>query len=121
MATTGFSPFLLKIGANAMRSAIKGFQLHTDDPGVGGAANKSSAAIVVPVFTVVDANGGWDLASPMVFNGGTPNGPVKYMSALTASDGTGSWCGNFALTGDLTFDSNGAYTVESLPVTGTSS
>lgn len=104
-----------------MRSAIQGIQLHVADPGVGGAANKSSAPMVVPVFTVVDANGGWDLASTMVFSGGTPNGTVRYGSAWTATDGTGSWCGNFALTGDLTFDSNGGYTLESLPVTGTSS
>lgn len=121
MATTGFSPFLLKIGANAMRSAVHGFQAHTDDPGVGGAANKSSAAMVAPVFTVVDANGGWDLAAPAPFTGGTPNGPVKFVSQWTSTDGTGSWCGNFQLTGDLTFDSNGAYTLESLPVVGTSS
>jgi hypothetical protein len=89
MAVTGLSPAALIVGANAMRTAIKGAQMHTGDPGVGGAANKSSAAMAVPAWAVVDA--------------------------------AGIWYGNVQLTGDLTFDSNGAYTVETLPIAGTSS
>lgn len=118
MAGTGFSPAALSIGANAIRSAIKGVQAHTADPGVGGAANKSSAAMAVPAWSVVNANGGWGLAQPIALTGGTPNGPVQYVSLWTTADATGIWLGNYKLSGDLTFDSNGAYTIESLDFTG---
>jgi hypothetical protein len=121
MATTGFSPALLVIGANAMRSAIKGVQAHIDDPGVGGAANKSSAPMVVPAWGLVDANGGWDLGAPLAISGGQPNGPIPFVSLWSDTSGSGTWYGNVALGGDVTFDSNGAYTVESLLTGGSSS
>lgn len=119
MATgDGFSDAYLAILGGAGRAAIKGLQLHTDNPGVGGAASKSNAAMQTPVWTVVDAAGGFDLAAPVQFSGGTANGPVPYLSAWTAADGTGTWLGNFPLTGDLTFDSNGQLTLEAFPITG---
>jgi hypothetical protein len=121
MAVTGLSPAALIVGANAMRTAIKGAQMHTGDPGVGGAANKSSAAMAVPAWAVVDAAGGWDLAAPIAFTGGSANGPAQFVSLWSDASGSGIWYGNVQLTGDLTFDSNGAYTVETLPIAGTSS
>lgn len=121
MAGTGFSSAALIVGANAIRTAIKGAQVHTDDPGVGGAANKSSAPMVMPSWAVVDGSGGWDLAAPIPFTGGTANGPAKYVSLWSDTSGSGIWYGNVRLTGDLTFDSNGAITLETLPITGTSS
>lgn len=115
-----FSDAMLVIQGNATRSAIGGLQIHTDAPGNGGAANKSSASMVVPVFTVVNGAGGFDLAADAQFSGGTPNGPARYVSCWSDATGSGTWLGNFALTGDLTFDSNGQLTLESFPVTGAS-
>ncbi|ETB34456.1 MULTISPECIES: hypothetical protein [Mycobacterium avium complex (MAC)] len=114
----GFSDALLAVQGNATRSAIKGLQLHTGNPGVGGAANKSSAPMQTPVWTVVDAAGGFDLAAPVQFSGGTPNGLAPYVSAWSDTSGSGTWYGNFPLTGDLTFDSNGQLTLETFTVTG---
>lgn len=121
MATTGFSDALLVIGATAMRNAIGGLQLHTADPGVGGAANKSSARMVAPAWTVPSGSGNFDLATPAEFTGGAPNGGVAYVSMWSDTTGSGTWYGNELLSGDLTFDSNGAIALESLTQTGSSS
>lgn len=111
----------LNVGANAIRSALGGLQLHTGNPGAGGAANKSSAPMVAPAWTVVSGSGDFDLAAPAPFTGGTPNGPVTYVSVWSNTSGSGVWYGNFALSGDLTFDSSGNYTLDSLPMDGSSS
>lgn len=118
---SGFSNALLTVGANAMRSAIGGMQLHIDNPGEGAAANKSSAAAVVPAWTVVTGPGNFALAAPVAFSGATPNGPIKYVSLWSNANGTGIWYGNFALTGDQTADSEGNYTVNTGDLAGSSS
>jgi hypothetical protein len=118
---SGFSDAAMTVGANAIRAALGGAQLHTDDPGVGGAANKSSAPMVVPSWTVVSGPGNFNLAAPMAFTGATPNGPIKWVSLWSNTSGSGVWYGNFQLTGDLTADSDGDYSVTSLPLTGSSS
>lgn len=116
-----FSDALLVVQGNAARSAIGGLQLHTANPGTGAATNKSSAAPVAPVWTVVDGNGNFDLATPAQFSGGTPNGAAAYVSCWSDTSGLGTWYGNFPLTGDLTFDSNGQITLESFLISGSSS
>lgn len=122
MADIGFSDALLLVGANAMRSAIKALQLHTDDPGTGGATNRSSAAPQTPAWTTPDGSGNWGLATPLPFTGCTPNGPIAYASAWSGTDlSTATWYGNLQLSGDLVADANGDITVETLTVTGSSS
>ncbi|WP_152967030.1 hypothetical protein [Mycobacterium heckeshornense] len=107
------------LGANAIRSALQGMQLHTADPGIGGAANRSSAAPQSPTWTLPAADGDFSLAAPVVFTGGTPNGPVTHLSLWSSTNlSTAIWYGNFPLSGDLTFDGNGNYTVEAFTVNG---
>lgn len=117
----GLSDAAMVIGATAIRGALGGAQLHIDDPGTGGVAHKSSASMVAPTWTNPTGSGNFDLAAPIAFSGGTPNGPVKYVSLWSNTSGTGVWYGNFLLTGDLVFDANGEYTVESLTITGSAS
>lgn len=111
----------MSVGGNAIRSAIGGLQLHTGNPGTGGAANKSSAGMQAPSWTTVVGSGNFGLAAPVAFDGGTPNGACTYVSAWSNTSGSGTWYGNFVLTGDLTFDSNGDYTLETLDLNGSSS
>lgn len=107
------SPAALVVGGNAIRAVLKGMQLHSGNPGTGGSANKTTAAPVAPVWTAVDANGNFGLSAPVAFAGGAPNGPVTYVSLWSSLDlTTATWYGNYALSGDQTADSNGAYTVE---------
>lgn len=109
---------VMTVGANAIRSAIGGMQLHIGNPGDGGAANKSSAPMVAPSWTVVTADGDFSLTAPASFTGATPNGPITYVSLWSTTSAGGIWYGNFALSGDLTADANGNYTVETLNLNG---
>ena len=110
---SGLSNAAMVVAANAIRTALRYGQLHTDDPGEGGAANKSTAAMVAPSWTTAVADGDFGLATDMLFTGGTPNGPTKYISFWSSNTAGATWYGNFALTGDLTFDNSGSYTVRS--------
>lgn len=118
---SGFSDAAMTVGANAIRSALAGAQLHTDNPGVGGAANKSSAPMVAPSWTVVSGSGNFDLAVPIAFAGAAANGAIKWVSLWSNTSGSGVWYGNFQLAGDQTADSEGTYSVNSIDLTGSSS
>lgn len=109
------------VGANALRTALAGMQLHTGNPGAGGAANKSSAPMVAPAWTVVTGDGDFGLAAPVAFTGATPNGPITYVSLWSNISGSGVWYGNFVLSGDLTADATGAYTIQTFPLNGSAS
>jgi hypothetical protein len=109
------------VGANALRSALGGMQLHTGNPGAGGAALKSSAPMQVPSWTVVAGDGDFGLAAPVSFTGCTPSGAITYVSLWSNITGSGIWYGNFLLTGDLTADSTGAFTLQTFPLNGSAS
>lgn len=113
-----FSNAAMVVGANALRSALGGMQLHTGNPGDGGAANKSSAAMKAPSWAVVTGNGDFGLAADVTFTGCAANGPITYVSLWSNITGSGVWYGNFALTDDLTADSSGNYIIEAFPVDG---
>jgi hypothetical protein len=115
-----FSDAAMTVGANAIRAAVGGFQLHTGNPGAGGAASKSSAPMQAPSWTVVTGDGDFGLAAPVAFTGCAPNGPITWLSAWSNTSGSGIWYGNFALSGDVTADSSGNYTVQTFPINGSS-
>ena len=114
----GLSNSAMVDGANGIRTNLGGAQLHTANPGTGGAASKSTAGMQVPSWTTPTADGDFGLAAPMVFEGGTPNGPCTWISLWSNTTGSGVWKGNFALSGDNTFDSNGVITIETLDLNG---
>jgi hypothetical protein len=90
--------------------------LHTADPGTTG-TNESTAGRQAVSWTV-DADG--DLTSgSKSFTGGASNGAVTHVGLWSASSG-GTFRGAFALTGDTTFNSAGAYTVTQVTINGTS-
>ncbi|ORA25158.1 hypothetical protein [Mycobacterium aquaticum] len=117
---SGFSDAAMTVGANAIRAAIGAAQLHTGNPGEGGAASKSSAAPVVPSWTVVTGPGNFSLAAPMAFTGATPNGPIKWLSFWSGTGPSAIWYGNWPLSGDQTADAEGNYTVTTFTLTGSS-
>ncbi|TDO18126.1 hypothetical protein EV580_1308 [Mycobacterium sp. BK086] len=116
-----FSNAAMVVGTNAIRSACGGMRLHTDNPGDGAAANRSSAPMQVPTWTVVTGDGDYGLAAPVNFTGCAPNGDIKWVSLWTNTSPGAVWMGNFLLSGDLTADADGNYTVSALAVDGSSS
>lgn len=110
-----WSSAALVVAGTALRSAVKGIQLHTGDPGDGASANRSSAAAKSPTFSAVDSSGDFNLATPLQFTGCAANGAIKYISLWSSTNlGAGTWYGNVALSGDQTADSSGNYTLNSL-------
>lgn len=107
----------LTVGANAIKTAITHFQLHSASPGAAG----TTAAVGSRVANTgtVDADG--DITwTNIAFTGLTANQPVAFVSYWSASIG-GTFYGSAALTGDTSANSAGEYTVTSITETSTAS
>lgn len=90
--------------------------LHSADPGTTG-ANPTTHTRVAVTWTV-DADG--DLTSgSKAFTGGAANGAVTHVGLWSAAT-AGTFRGAFALTGDLTSNAAGEYTVTQVTINGTS-
>lgn len=92
--------------------------LHSADPGTTGTNLVTTTARIAAAWAV-DADGDLTLSSAAAFVGAPATTAVTYVglwSALTA----GTFRGGFALTGDLTTNAAGEYTVTALTITGTS-
>lgn len=107
----------LTIGATAMRDAITHFQLHSAAPGATGA----TAAVGTRVANTGAVDGDGDITwSTINFAGLTANQAVTHVTAWSASTG-GTYRGQWALSGDLSANAAGDYTVTSITETGTAS
>lgn len=91
--------------------------LHTGDPGSTGTALTTAARQAVT--WTVDGDGDLTLTAPVNFTGVAANGAVTYVGLWSASTG-GTFRGGFALTGDLTANAAGEYTLTQLTINGTS-
>lgn len=101
---------------NSLAALGTHLSLHTGDPSTTG-ANESTAGRQAVTWTV-DTDG--DLTSgSKSFTGGASNGACTYVGVWSASSG-GTFRGGFALTGDQTFNSAGAYTVTQVTINATS-
>lgn len=107
----------LNIEANALAGAALYLSLHSADPGSTG-INETSAARVAAGWPA--ASGSGDLTvSNKNFTGGAANGACTYVGLWSAATG-GTFYGGFQLTGDLTFNAAGQYTLTSLLIDGSS-
>lgn len=111
-----FSPALMLVGANAIRAAATKAKLHSADPTTGGTAAVTSAGTQSVAWAAATNDGDFDISAPINFTGGAANGAAKFLSLWDSTVTT--WYGNFALTGDQTFNSAGEYTVNSLAQNG---
>ena len=86
--------------------------LHSADPGTTG-ASETTAARVVPSLS--HTNGVVSLASAAAFTGGAANGAVTWVGFWNAGN---VFIGKLQITtGDTTFNSAGAYTVDNISLT----
>jgi len=107
---------LLNIGATAMGNAATHLALHSADPGATG-LNPTTAARVAAGWGA-PANGDLTISNK-AFTGGAANGSVTHVGFWSAATG-GTFYGSQSITGDLTFNSAGEYTITSLAVNGSS-
>jgi len=109
----------LQAGATAMRALETHAQLHTGAPGAAGTSNVSSASRVAVTWSSVSGSGNYELAAPLAFTGGTPNGACTHISFWNQSSG-GAFQGSYVLDGDATFNAAGEYTVNPGTIAGSS-
>jgi hypothetical protein len=103
--------------ASAIAAGYAFAQLHTAAAGSAGTANVAASARLPVSWASPTGAGSLALASALNFTGGAASGPVYSVTLWSASSG-GVFGGEFVLTGDTTFNSLGAYTVNSLSLTG---
>jgi hypothetical protein len=108
------------LAANALRGAMTYMQLHSADPGVSGTSNVTSAARQAITWSAASADGDFGLSAAVNFTGVAASGAATYVSLWSAVT-SGTWYGNFALTGDATANAAGEYTVTSLNLNGSAS
>lgn len=108
------------VAANALRSAMTHAQLHSGAAGAAGTTNVTSAGRQAVTWSAATADGDFGLSSSLAFTGGAASGAVAEVSLWSASSG-GTFYGNFAVTGDTTFNAAGEYTVTALNLNGSAS
>ncbi len=99
----------LVLAANAVDGAITHMQLHSAAPGAAGTTAAVGARVAVNGTVDADGDITW---TNVAFTGLPASGAVthvSYWSALTA----GTFYGSAALTGDLTANAAGQYTITS--------
>jgi hypothetical protein len=112
----GLSNPAMLVGANAIRLVLAYAQLHWAAAG-DGTANVTIAARQPILWTPVTGDGDFDLASPLNFTGGAPNGAVYSVTLWSTSSG-GTNYGEFILSGDQAFNVLGQYVVDTIPLDG---
>lgn len=105
------------IGANAMKAFMTHAQLHWAAAGESGISNVTIAARQAIPWSVVADDGDFGLASALVFTGGAPGSVVYSMTIWSASAG-GTFCGEFILSGDQSFNASGQYRVDAIVLDG---
>lgn len=112
------TPAALQAMGDHLASVATMMSLHLGDPGTTG-INETTATRMSIGWSATTAAGDLSISGPINFTGGANGGPCQYVG-LWNTAGT-MFYGGFALTGDLTFNSAGAYTVNDLDITGTAS
>jgi len=107
----------LDVGGVAIAAATTHLQLHSAAPtaGVGHEAGSRAAA----TFTT-DGAGKVELSTAVAFTGLTASGAITYVSKWSAAS-SGTFLGQYALTGDQAANAAGQYTLDTLVDTVTAS
>ncbi len=106
----------LILEANTIRAVAVKMRLHSGDPGVAGTANQTTAPVQSVLWTAASGTGNWGLSASVNFTGVAPSGNCSWVSLWDTTNAV--WYGNFPLTGDITANSAGEFTVTGMNFTG---
>lgn len=107
----------LDLAATAIQSNLLFAQLHTASAGTSGVDNLCSSSRK-PVQWTSAVDGSFGLASAVLFTGGESSQTVNSVT-LWDAETDGNFYGEFAVTGDTTFNSVGEYKVTAIDFTAT--
>lgn len=113
----GLTNPVMLVGANAMTAFMTHAQLHGASAGLLGTSNVAPSARMFIPWTVPVGDGDFGLASPIIFTGGVPGSPLYSLTIWTGVSG-GTFCGEFILGGDPTFNALGSYKVTAINLNG---
>ena len=105
----------LTVAANAVNTSITHLQLHSAAPNATYTTNQVGSRVAVTGSVDADGDISW---STVAFTGLPASSPVTHVSYWSASTG-GTNYGGSPLTGDLSANTSGAYTVSSVTETST--
>lgn len=110
----------LELAATALITNLVWAQLHSASAGVDGGDNICSLTRQAVHWDTPDG-GDFGMSGAIRFTGGTPNGTVYSVSLWDTEEvDTGTFYGEYPLTGDLTFNGQGEFQVTAIDFTGTS-
>ena len=104
--------------AEQLQTLLTHARLHNAAAGVAGTANVAASAALAVSWTTPTGDGDFGLDGALNFSGGTASGNVYSVTLWTGTPGSGTFCGEFVLTGDTAFNAAGEYTVTAITVSG---
>lgn len=108
----------LNVMADSFRTTYPYLGLHTATPNVDTGTNQTTHARVLHGAPAASGSGDLTITNKN-FTGGAASGPVTHVGFWTAAT-AGTFGGYFALTGDVTSNAAGEYTITSLVIDGSS-
>jgi len=114
---TGLNVAAMTVAATALKGAMLYAQIHSGPAGSAGTANIGATTRKSVTWGSVTGPGNFGISSAVNFTGGTANGPA-YSVTLWSASTSGTYYGEFLLSGDATFDSSGNYTLSALDLVG---
>lgn len=117
----GLSNAAMILAANALRAGLLGAQLHSAAAGSSGTSNLCASSRKSVTWAAATANGDFGLSTQIDFTGGAASGPVYSVTLWSNSSSGGTFYGEFVLTGDVTFNAAGEYSVTVLNLDGSAS
>jgi|tagenome__1003787_1003787.scaffolds.fasta_scaffold19712813_2 hypothetical protein len=115
-----FTNAALNAGTNGITAGFPFLSLHTADPGATGASESAATTggnRINPTWPAASGTGDSTVTN-VNFVGGAASGPCTFVGMWSLATG-GVFGGGFALTGDLTFNAAGEYTLTNFTVNGT--
>lgn len=110
----------LDLMATALKNGATHMSLHSANPGTTGTSEITAAGRQPIAWDGPTTGGDISLSGTEAFTGGTGGGAVTHVGLWSAATG-GTFYGGFALTGDLTFNAAGEYTVQDVTINGSAS
>lgn len=109
---------VLVAAAAEIQSLLTHARLHTAAAGVAGTDNAAASSALAVAWTTPTGAGDFGLDGALNFSGGTASGPVHSVSLWTGTPGSGTFRGEFVLTGDAAFNAAGEYVVTAIAFSG---
>lgn len=113
----GLNTTAMAVAATALKASLLYAQLHSGPAGSSGTSNVTTAARKAITWGSTSGAGDFGLGAQLDFTGGAASGDI-YSVTLWSALTSGTFYGEFVISGDAAFNSSGDYSVTSLDLDG---